>query len=304
MNPPFPTSTELPSSAPVLYRLSPHTVLRLNGPDRLRFLNGQVTQDVSLATRMIGVPACVLNAKGQLEAFCHIREEGDSYLIDAPIELRDDLFARLDRYLIADDALLTDESDDWHVAHLTCGTEETLASLPAGTQGWKTARLHSCDPGQAGIDLFSREPVVMEGLKMATPAEFRLAATEAGLPQWGSELTTGLFPPEAGLDRYAISYAKGCYLGQEVISRMRTSGRTNRHLVSLATPPETLPGAILLHEDEEAGVVTSVASRSGEQPGEVTALGFRRRKFTGKSQFSVRNPSGVALPGKALVRTP
>ena len=91
MNPPFPTSTELPSSAPVLYRLSPHTVLRLNGPDRLRFLNGQVTQDVSLATRMIGVPACVLNAKGQLEAFCHIREEGDSYLIDAPIELRDDL---------------------------------------------------------------------------------------------------------------------------------------------------------------------------------------------------------------------
>ena len=116
-----------PSSAPVLYRLSPHTVLRLSGPDRLRFLNGQVTQDVHLATRSTAVPACVLNAKGQLEAVCHIREEEESYLIDAPIELRDSLFARLDRYLIADDVELTDESEDWHVAHLSPEAVDVLA---------------------------------------------------------------------------------------------------------------------------------------------------------------------------------
>jgi len=293
-----------PSSAPVLYRLSPHTVLRLSGPDRLRFLNGQVTQDVHLATRSAAVPACVLNAKGQLEAVCHIREEEESYLIDAPIELRDSLFARLDRYLIADDVELTDESEDWHVAHLSREAADLLGDQsPPTSLLWKTARLHAPHPGHTGLDLFSREPVTVAGLKEATRTDFRLAVTEAGLPQWGAELTPGLLPPEAGLDGYAISYEKGCYLGQEVISRMRTSGRTNRHLVSLTAPPETIPGASLLFEDEEAGMITSVAVRGGDQAKEVPALGFRRRKFTGKDRFTVRNPSGQQLPGKAFIQT-
>ena len=302
MNHPSAADGETPGSSRVIYQLSPHTVLRVSGPDRVRFLNGQVTQDVCLATEEVAVPACVLNARGQLEAFCHIREDEESYLIDAPIELRADLFERFDRYLIADDVELTDESDDWHIAHLDRDTVNMLEHLPPKARWWTVPRLQAPHPEKSGIDLFSREPLALPGLVEATQAEFRLAVTEAGLPQWGAELTPGLLPPEAGLDRYAISYEKGCYLGQEVISRMRTSGRTNRHLICLTSPQSTLPGAILLHQDQEAGVVTSVAAQSGSPGEEVAAIGFRRRKFAGELHFKIRNPSGQILPGTATVR--
>ena len=114
MNKPFLEDETLPLQVP----LSPRTVLRLSGPDRFRFLSGQVTQDVSLATETEAAYTCILNARGQLDAVCHIRVHEGSYLIDAALELRGHLMERLDRYIIADDVELSDESDAWAVTHL------------------------------------------------------------------------------------------------------------------------------------------------------------------------------------------
>ncbi len=271
--------------------LSPRTVLRLGGPDRLRFLNGQVSQDVHLASSGRAVYSCILNAKGQLEAVCHIREHGDSYLIDAPIELREDLMARLDRYIIADDVILTDESDEWVVSHLI-GPDP-----PDGHESlsWTAKRL-----ALPGFDFFSRTAPPMKDLKETSLESYELDRTREGIPKWGAELTVGLLPPEAGLEKDAVSYTKGCYIGQEVISRMKHAGKVNRHLVRFFVPSGTIPPCPIYHEGAEAGEVTTVVPDPSE--GEAYALGFRRRKFTDINVFDLLAGDGSSLSRAARIR--
>ena len=273
----------LPS--PSLLPLSPCTILRVRGPDRLRFLNGQLTQDVHHARDGRAVYSAILNAKGQLEAVCHVREEGadGDYLLDAPIALRETLLARLDRYLIADDVELLDESDDWHAAHLLG------AEVPGNLSAWQCTRL-----AQPGHDLLARSPIAVEGVPELSIEQAEHARIELGIPAWGAELAEGLLPPDADLEASAISYDKGCYLGQEVISRMKRAGKTNQHLVRLAVPEGTPVPSLLVSGEKEAGRITSV---SGD-----LALGFRRRKFAEQDEFSLRTPDGGNLPGTARVR--
>lgn len=270
-----------------IFRLSPRTVLRMKGPDRQRYLNGQVTQDVRLANESQAVYACVLNAKGQLQAVCHIREHEDSYLLDAPLDLRDELLARLDRYIIADDVELTDESDLWHVAHIPSGP------VPDEFVQWRCSRFT-----QDGVDLFIRTPDLPPDFAERSQEEFAIACTSAGVPQWGAELTPGLLPPEARLDLNAISYDKGCYIGQEVISRIKHAGKTNQHLVLLEVPSELETPALLNHEGREAGRITSVVK---SLPPTARALGFRRRKFSEIDRFDLSDKEGKPLPGIAIV---
>ena len=289
-----------PSSSPCLYDLSPRTILRLSGPDRERYLNGQVTQDVRLATADQAVFSCVLDPKGRLAAVCHIREHEDSYLIDAPLDLREDLFARLDRYIIADDVELSDESDDWHLGHLV------TRDAPEGNLHWRCTRL-----GPSGFDLLAREPISLQGVREMSAEHFDWVRTVSGIPAWGAELTPGLLPPDARLEDRAISYDKGCYLGQEVISRMKKAGKTNQMLTLISVPGGTRPPCTLIREGKDAGRITSVATRPGEPPvgpeGSVPALGFVRRKFAAldpEQFFELSDQEGNPLPGKAFVHPP
>lgn len=272
---------------PTLYQLSPRTVLRLSGPDRQRYLNGQVTQDVGLATKNDAVYACILNAKGKLEGVCHLREHDDSYLIDAPLELRKDLFARLDRYIIADDVELTDESDHWHISHTIGGKP------PHDHLTWRTTRL----PTQ-GFDLFSREAITVPGSREATLDDFRQVCTRNGIPSWGTELVSGLLPPEAGLDLTAISYQKGCYLGQEVISRIKHAGKVNQHLTMFSVPEGTQVPCSLQHNDKDAGHLTSLTKDGSPRP---LALGFRKRRFAEVNEFALISNDGELQDGVATV---
>ena len=281
------------SLEPRFVNISPRTVLCLSGPDRLRFLNGQVTQDVSLASSGQAVYSCILNAKGQLDAVCHIREHGDRYLIDAPLELREDLLARLDRYIIADDVELTDESDEWIVSHLTCSNPPDCHNALF----WTTKRLAS-----PGLDLFSRSSFSMKGVRETTLESYEMTRTLQGIPKWGSELTVGLLPPEAGLEKDAISYAKGCYIGQEVISRMKHAGKMNRHLVKLFVPAGTSPPCPIYHEGAEAGEVTTVVRHPSEGEAHAYALGFRRRKFSEINVFDLPTNDGSPLSRAARIR--
>jgi folate-binding protein YgfZ len=204
--------------------------------------------------------------------------------------LRDVLLARLDRYLIADDVELGDESDQWHVAH-------TLAPpTPGEFLRWTTTRLAT-----PGSDLFAPRAIALAGFADRDEEAFLRACTVAGVPTWDRELTPGLLPPDAGLDDTAVSYEKGCYLGQEVISRMKRAGKTNQHLVVLRLPTGTPAGSTLLHDGREAGRVTSVAeSRLSDQ--ETPGLGFRARKFAELAEFTVCHPDGTMPPGTAKAR--
>src|SRR5215813_12886842 len=101
-----------------LFDLSDRAKLRLRGNDRLRFLNGQVTNDVRKANANLSMPACVLNAKGRMDAFVYISVESDAFFLDSEPELKETLQSRLDRYVIADDVVIEEVSDELALFHL------------------------------------------------------------------------------------------------------------------------------------------------------------------------------------------
>src|SRR5438128_7150078 len=105
-----------------LFDLSPRIKLRVTGADRLRYLNGQLTNDVSKATRSSALAACVLNAKGRMEAHVFISAVKDAFWLDAEATLREKLRARLERYVIADDVQFEDASVQWSMFHVLSAT--------------------------------------------------------------------------------------------------------------------------------------------------------------------------------------
>lgn len=265
--------------------LGPRVILAFIGPDRERYLNGQVTQDVRNIAPDETRDACVTDAKGKLQAFVGIAATEDTLFVEGPPELIDILEPRLGRYLIADDAELIDVSQKWTIAHWL---DDAPPSLPEDSIARKHARF-----GIPGYDLWLPATLAAPWLAKHTPATRDIVETlriTHGIPLWGKELTEGLLPPEAGLDTTAISYHKGCYIGQEVISRVRSAGKVNQHLVRLELDGPASEGAkLVLPTDPEKAVghLTSVAPNGA-------ALGFIRKTVFDKKSFAVADTTTTA----------
>ena len=211
-------------------------VLEFSGPDAVRFLNGQVTQDVR---KVMGsdqvLPSCVTDAKGKLQFRIWIAEGkiSGTVFVFCREGMAEDLEARLTRYLIADDVEVRNVSAEIHIDEF----KFPYADLD--------------EPGRI----------------------------EKGIPKWGAELKEGMLPPEAGLELTDISYTKGCYIGQEVISRIKSAGKVNRRLVKLSFDVEGETGDIVNSEGKIRGEVTSVSGNIG--------LGFLKRAAEGETELSV-----------------
>ena len=198
----------------------------------MRFLNGQVTNDVRKASASLSMAACVLNAKGKMDALIFIGAGEDHLLVDGDPELKGALAARLDRYLIADDVVIEDVTEDFALFHVT---GETAPVSPNEAHRRRGKRF-----GTEGWDLFVeaaehdrlRELLSSHKSICDTDCRERLRIEE-GVPRWGRELTHEIIPVEANLEGDTIDYDKGCYIGQEVISRMKMSGQTNKRLCGL-----------------------------------------------------------------------
>jgi folate-binding protein YgfZ len=240
---------------------------RLSGPDRVRYLNGQVTQDVTALPEDQAHLAAVCTAKGRMEGAVWIAAHGDAFYLDAAPGLRDTLGPRLEKYLIADDAQFEDLTETWSLRHVFgAGSPE----IPAEAFAIRHARF-----GLPGHDVWmpGDQPVVVgEAVDEEIVETLRI---EHGLPRWDAELTTQTLPPEGGprmLD--AISYTKGCYVGQETIARLKSIGHVNRTLVLLRSASAAFParGAKLIADGKEVGTVTS--SGWSPQLGAGIALGY------------------------------
>ena len=212
----------------------------------MRFLNGQITQDVR---KVIGakllLPSCVTDAKGKLQFRIWIAgTDAGAVLVFCRSEMTADLEARLTRYLIADDVEVRDKSGEFALA----------------------------DFGGTEID---------EAVRI-----------ENGIPKWGAELTEGMLPPEAGLDATDISYNKGCYIGQEVISRIKSAGKVNRRLVKLAFQGEGEIAEIVDSDGKVCGEVTSVSGEIG--------LGFLKRSAENETELFVAGKQVRLLPSPGV----
>jgi folate-binding protein YgfZ len=256
--------------------------LRICGADSFRFLNGQITNDLRKATAASTIQASILSAKGKLSAHTFISvDSGGAFLLDADAELGEELPARLERYIIADEVEIEDVTDRFSIVHfvgeppaVVGAPSRTVASDRYGLSGWDLW----CNPAppEELRKRFSEQCIYCDD---ACAEVFRI---ERGIPRWGLELTNDIIPLEANLEATSVDYGKGCYIGQEVISRMKMSGQTNKRLCGLISVNEVplAPETRLTSETDpakDAGWITS-AARSVRVGGEV-ALGYVKRGY-------------------------
>src|SRR6184192_2404430 len=286
--------------APAFFDLSARTKLRVTGADRIRFLNGQTTNDVRKAGAEATQESCVLNAKGHFDAHVFLSATPNDIWIDADQELRELLQTRLERYVIADDVKIEDVTDQSALFHVLAGSEPKISDAKFD---FRSRRL-----GIDGWDLWV-EAARAEAMKRALAADYRamdeseweVLRIENGIPRWGCELTREIIPPEANLAARAIDYEKGCYIGQEVISRMKMSGQSRQRLCGLTSETALVGGMEVRAGTKVVGRVTSAIF--SQRMNSYIALAMIKRGYTESGTSLVTLADGaettvevVALP--------
>ncbi len=259
----------------------PSSALRLTGADRLDFAQGQMTNDLKGAPTPGMVPACFLNARGQIEFFARVYRRADDVYLHVAAGEAPGLAARLKRYIIFDQVEVQDLTDTLQTAHVW---SEDLPGWAAGGPKVQTFSLGGGDvlaarvdrTGAPGVDLHylrRHEAEVLSALGEERPLEaLTRARVRAGVPDVTADRWRGYLPQEVGLDD-AMSYRKGCYVGQEIMARLEARGQTRYHLMALAG--EGLPGHAEVTQD---GKVVGVA---GESVGDRVLARLRRELSPG-----------------------
>jgi tRNA-modifying protein YgfZ len=258
--------------SPLFFDLSARTKLRVTGADRVRFLNGQTTNDVRKSNGSATQESCVLNARGHLEAHLFLFNTSDAIWIDAAEELRDSLPARLEKYVIADDVRIEDVTDEFALFHVAAGKqpemEICLSSRRVFENGWDVW-------GAKSNHEKMKEELTGQNEFLSADA-LEVLRIENGIPRWGRELTPEIIPPEARLETRAIDYEKGCYIGQEVISRMKMSGQARQRLCGVSSMEELAAG-VELRVQSVAGVGGPDSSSGDRLIGRITSATYSPR---------------------------
>jgi folate-binding protein YgfZ len=279
----------------------------LTGADRVRFLHGQVTNDVKRLRAGDGCYSAITNAKGKMESDLNIFALQDELLLDFEPGLAAKISQRLEKFIIADDVqvvdvkphygLLTAQGPKSEAAIRALGLFAEIPPKPFGSIKISDAMLGEIylmnNPrlGSAGFDLFVQNDslgAVADKLIAAAKSvggracgwsAFEIARIEAGIPRFGADMDETNLPEECGIGERAVSYTKGCYIGQEVLNRIHSIGHVNRELRGLRLMDElpSLPakGDKLFRDGKEVGFVTS-ATKSPAL-GNI-ALGYVRRE--------------------------
>jgi len=231
----------------VHWPLTDRCLIRVTGADATRYLNGQLSNDVRKLAPGEARQACLLTARGKLVATPFIWREDSAFVLEVPAECETAFLSRLERYLVADEVVI-EKIEDPPVEYHFLGTENG--------SGRSINRV-----GIPGIDT----PNPPAASRRLSADEVETLRIRHAVPAWGRELDENVLPAEAGLDRMAIDFHKGCYVGQEVVSRMETAGRVRRTLGVLQTHPRLPAGTSLQNAEGTAvGHITSaVAHESG-----------------------------------------
>jgi folate-binding protein YgfZ len=212
----------------------------------------------------------LLSPQGKLDAAFRVVRVGDEAWLDVEGGFGARLAASLGRFRIRVDAEVEDRSPGR-------GMVAVRGSAPEPPRG-VLALVVEARSTDGGVDLLGSvadlAAVAAEGL---TADEYERARIEAGAGRLGVDLDESVIPQEAHLDAAAVSFTKGCFLGQELVCRIDTRGHVNRYLRRLAVAGATrpAPGAEIRAGDKVVGTVTSVTPEDGRP---VVALGFVRRE--------------------------
>jgi folate-binding protein YgfZ len=269
---------------------SARSFVRVAGPDAERLLQGLVTSDVAALGPREGQYSLVLTPKGRPVVDLRLARDGeDGFLLECEPQAHDALVAVLRRYRLASRATIDDIRGELAGAALLGRAD--VPSVPGLV----------VLPSLFGMDVIGeveRMREVWEAYPGATPVgadAYELLRIESGVPRLGAELDESVLPAEAGVVERAVSFSKGCYVGQEPVARLHYRGHPNRLLRRLALGEGEAPAlpAAVVTDERETGRVTSVAALPD---GRVVGLAYVRREVEDGAEVLVRDASGVLRP--------
>src|SRR5467141_1439389 len=262
--------------------------LSFTGPDRVRYLNAILTNNIKDLRAGHGIVSLLLNPQGHILAEIETYAFADRLLCVSYAMIRERLIEALDKYIIMDDVTLTDETPRFGTLALEGPAAERVVSELTNVDLHSLADLARQDarvgtipctiirrsPGKFAGAEFLVQRAHLEALWETLQEKTKAAAggptgytalsalrLEQGVPWFSYDFGEKQIPHEAALENSHISYTKGCYTGQEIVERVRSRGQVNRRRVGLRFTGETVPGPgeILAFEGKEAGFVTRAA---------------------------------------------
>ena len=281
------------------YRID-RTLFSVVGKDRVRWLNGMVSNNVRDLAPGNGVYAFVLNAQGQIQGDLYAFNHGESLALGIDRGQIDSLLALLRRYIIMDKVEIQETTDLIPVG--VTGPESRrmleasgivvpdLKPLELLGMHWNGADItvvRADNPGE-GYELWSpaeRVDSLFATLNAAGTTEIHASTIEefrilCGIPKFGQDIRERTLPQETGQER-ALNFTKGCYIGQEIVERIRARGSVHRMFTGFELEGPAPPlGTKIQNEGKDVGEITSVAAL-GSTEGRHLALGYLRREFAG-----------------------
>jgi tRNA-modifying protein YgfZ len=286
----------------------------VTGPDAWSYLQNLVSADLDAVGEGDGVHSLLLTPQGKLDVDFRLLRVGDEAWLDCDPGFGEQLAASLNRFRIRVQCDVTDRSGSWgslagrgpDVAGLAAALDVELPVAVHAHVPWEDAVVVRVPwPGGDGFDVVGPPASVGEaadrlataGARAVSPDAYEAVRIELGIPRQGFELDEKTIPQEAFLERDAVSFSKGCFLGQELVCRIDTRGRVNRFLRRLTAIEDGRPprGSEIVSGEKVVGSVTSSVAVD-DLP--VVALGYVRHEVDPPAEVELRWDGGT---GRARV---
>ncbi|MEO8130308.1 MAG: glycine cleavage T C-terminal barrel domain-containing protein [Bryobacteraceae bacterium] len=257
--------------------LSGRGKIRASGEDRARLLHAMTTNHVQQLQPGQGCYAFFLSAQGRILSDVNLFCLPEYFLLDTEPETRRKVFEHLDKFIIADDVTLDDVTESLATVNVEGPLAEQIlrslgAPVPAsawGIEAWDNRWVAAVNStGSAGFSIFvpaqERAALIAQlegaGAVEADAAAVEVVRLEHGKPRYGVDITESQIPQETQ-QMQALHFSKGCYLGQEIVERVRSRGHVNKVLTSLEIEGEEVPaaGVKLQFAGKDAGEISSAA---------------------------------------------
>jgi tRNA-modifying protein YgfZ len=285
--------------------------LLVTGGEAAEYLQGQLTNDVEALAPGEGLYAALLDRKGHMQADMRVLRlgEGPGLWIDTEADGVEAARRHLQMYKIGRDVDVADVGAERAILALIGPRAVEVATSPAlpenAVEAIAIAGVECFAVGTAeGVDVIGpaaeaarlRESLLGAGAVEVSAEAAELLRIEAGTPRFGAEMGTETMPAEAGIVERAVSFTKGCYIGQETVARLHYKGKPNRHLRGLRLSAPAAAGAPLRLGEKEVGRIGSAAVSPALGP---VALAILRREAEPGTKLAV-GEDGVTAEVVAL----
>jgi folate-binding protein YgfZ len=281
--------------------------LLVTGAEAVDFVQGQLTNDLEALGPDEGCYAALLERKGHMQADMRVLHlSGGDLWLDTEAVAREAALRHLSMYKVGREVEVEDASAAWAITSLI-GPASTELSGVGPLSPEHRQRYHERDGVEVlavatdlGVDLIARseqvpglrEALGLAGVEPVSEAAAEILRVESGRPRFGREMTTETIPEEAGINERAVSFTKGCYIGQETVARLHYKGKPNRHLRGLRLDSPAADGDKIALGDREVGRVGTAVISPALGP---IALAIVRREASQGDRVTVGDGIGAEV---------